>query len=181
MMFADYIFPNLTLKDVLNFLTSPSFEGYLLIIKIIVIVFSFFMLVSIIILLFKTKYLEFRILEDLFEFFNYRSYGVKKILKQWQKTKARLGSGLEPEYKLAVIEADSNLDGILKKLGYSGASMGERLDKINSAILPNIEEVRQAHKIRNNIIHDPDYKLSLEEAKKAILIYEKTLTDLGAL
>ncbi len=80
-----------------------------------------------------------------------------------------------------MIESDSTLDEVLKKMGYLGDTIGERLEKINVAVHPSVEEVRNAHKIRNNIVHDPDFRLNLDEAKKAISIYEKALTDLGAL
>jgi hypothetical protein len=88
---------------------------------------------------------------------------------------------LESEYKLAVIEADSVLDDILKRMGFAGQTLGERLEKLTSASLTNIEEVREAHKTRNNIVHDPNYRLSLDEARKLISIYEKALVDLQAL
>jgi hypothetical protein len=54
------------------------------------------------------------------------------------------------------------------------------LQKVTAGTLPNVEEVWEAHKIRNNIVHDPDYRLSLDEAKRALEIYEKALTDLQA-
>jgi len=73
------------------------------------------------------------------------------------------------------------LDETLKRLGYPGESLGERSEKLTVDILPNLEEVRQVHKIRNNIIHDPTYKLNLGEAKKALAIYEKALINLDAL
>ena len=88
---------------------------------------------------------------------------------------------MESEHKLAVIEADSMLDNILKRMGFGGESLGERLEKLTVASLPNIEDAKEAHKIRSNIIHDPAYKLSLDEAKRIIEIYEKALTDLQAL
>jgi len=73
------------------------------------------------------------------------------------------------------------LDDILKRMGYSGETLGERLNKLTIASLPNLEEAKEAHKIRNNIVHDPDYRLSLDEAKKTIETYERALTDLQAL
>jgi len=88
---------------------------------------------------------------------------------------------LESEAKLALIEADALLDETLKRLGYPGESLGERLEKLTVDILPNLEEIQKIHKIRNNIIHDPTYKLNLEEAKKALVIYEKALINLDVL
>ncbi len=167
--------------NILNLITLPSFQGHLLTIKIFFISFSSLLLVLIIILFARTNFLPNLVWEDIFEFFTYRSVGARKILKQWTKTKGRLETGLESEYKLAVIEADSTLDEVLKKMGYLGETLGERLEKINVAVLPSIEEVRDTHKIRNNIVHDPDYRINSDEAKKSISIYEKALTDLGAL
>jgi len=171
----------LALKEILPFLISPQFSGWLLVLKIIFIVISLILLGFIIFGLFKTTWLKQLIIWNLQEFLTYRHFGLRKIEKEWQKIKGRLVSELESEWKLAVIEADKIMDNILSQMGFKGASLGERLDKVTFAYLSNIEELREAHKIRNNIIHDPTYKLSLEEAKRVITIYEKALTDLQAL
>jgi len=117
-------------------------------------------------------------LQDMTEFLTYRPYGVKKIVKIWSKIKGRLESGSESEYKLAVIEADSILNDILERMGFKGETLGNRLKQVTTAILPSIEEVGEAHKIRNNIVHDPDYKLTLDQTQKALEIYERALRDL---
>lgn len=165
--------------DIFNFLFSPDFPGWLTFLKIIYIFFSVLLLFSIIFTLLRTTWFKKLIILDFFEFFTFRPYGAKKIIKQWTKILARLDSGLESEYKLAIIESDSLLDEILKRMGYAGESLGERLKKVVPDILPNVEQVWEAHKIRNNIVHDPDYRLSLDSAKKAIAIYEKAFSDLG--
>jgi len=163
-----------------NFIFEKA-GGFLIVLKITFFFFSSILFAFLIFLVLKTKYIRFRWLENLFEFFTYKPYGTKRILKQWKKTKARLESGLESEYKLAVIEADSALDSILKALGYLGDTLEEKLGKINTGIIANLEEIKEVHKIRDNIVHDPDYHLSLEEAKKVISVYEKAFIDLGAL
>ncbi len=118
---------------------------------------------------------------DLQEFTTYHPYGVKKLYKQWQKIKMRLDTGLESEHKLAVIEADSILDDTLKKSGFAGETLGEMLEKLTEATVTNLSDVIGAHKIRNNVVHDPDYQMSLDEAHYAIQAYEKALTDLQAI
>jgi hypothetical protein len=121
------------------------------------------------------------ILQDLFEFLTYRPYGLRRIEKQWIKIMEKLETGKEAEYKLAVIEADSMLDNILEKMGYSGENLRDRLKHLTQATIPNLDTLLEAHKIRNNIVHDPDYRLSLEETKKVLAIYEKTFQDIRAL
>lgn len=174
-------FSGLTWEKIIQFILTPQFTGWLLILKIIFIVFSLILLGFIIFALAKTTWLKRLILQDWQEFLTYRPFGLGKIEKEWQKIKARLEAETESEWKLAIIEADKIMDDILNRMGFGGVSLGKRLTKLTTASLPNIEEVKEAHKIRNNIVHDPTYRLSLEEGKRVIGIYEKALTDLQAL
>ena len=171
-------FSGLTSEEIVQFLINPQFSGWLLVIKIIFTVLSLIFLGLIIFFLIKTQWLKRMIIWDLQEFFSYRPFMARKTEKEWQKIKARLETEMESENKLAIIEADKMTDDILNQLGFEGKDLNERLGKMTVETLPNIQEVIEAHKIRNNIIHDPTYKLSAEEAKKALLIYEKALTDL---
>lgn len=168
-------------EDIVSFIVFPPELAWLFVLKVTAIVLSLFFLVVIILLLFRTSWLKYRFWQDIFEFFTYRPFGVKKSTRQWVKIVSRLETGLESEYKLALIEADSMLDDILKKMGHKGESLGERLKKVPQDVVSNIGEVELAHKVRNNIVHDPDYRLSREEAKKTLDIFEKALTDLEAL
>ena len=163
------------MSNILSFIMSPVFLFYL---KVIFIIFALIFVGSIIALLFKNTWLKRRILEDLVEFVAYRPFGAKKTFKQWTKITKRLETGKEAECKLAVIEADSLLNDIFKKMGYSGETIGEILKQLDSTTLPNIEQIWEAHKIRNNVVHDPDYRFTLDEAKKTLGIFEKALRDL---
>jgi hypothetical protein len=159
---------------------APQFEEWLLILKISFIVLSLGMVGFMVFAIIKSSWLKYLILYDAAEFLSFRPYGVKKLEKQWGKITARLDTGLESEYKLAIIEADSMMDDTLKRMGYSGESLGERLEKLTSATLPNIEDIKQAHQTRNNIIHDPDYSLSLDDARSLLGVYERAFRDLQA-
>ena len=156
----------------------PEFTGFFLYLKIIFILISLFFLISIIILLLKSSWLKRRYLESVTEFITYRPFGVKETFKHWNKIIKRLETDREAEYKLAVIEADGLLDSVLEKMGYKGDSFAQRLEQIGPSVLPNLEEVWKVHKTRNNIVHDPDYRLTLAQAKTMLEIYEKTLRDL---
>ncbi|MDP2967548.1 MAG: hypothetical protein Q8N87_04040 [bacterium] len=167
-------------ENLISFFISPSFTEWLLIIKIIFIVLSLLFICFIIFALMKTSWLKFRFLYDVVELLTYRPFGVRKMEKSWKKIAVRTDTGLESEYKLAVIEADNMLDEILKKMGYGGESLGERLEKLTAATLPDIEGIREVHQVRNNIIHDPNYKLSLNETRRLLDIFEKAFKDLEA-
>jgi Zn-dependent protease with chaperone function len=167
-------------ENLISFLVSPIWNNWLLITRAVFIIVSLFLIGLIIFTLFKTSWLKYIFFQDATEILTYRPFGVKKMEKDWRKIVARLDAGLEPEYKLAVIEADNMMNEILKRMGYGGASLGERLEKLTAATLPNIDEVKEVHKVRNNIVHDPNYKLSLEEAKRTLSVFEKALRDLEA-
>jgi len=167
--------------EIINVLNSINFTALLLVAKIIFLIIFALFVIGIIFFLSQSSFLKISYLMDISEFFTYRPYGVRKMVSDWAKITRRLDTGLESEYKLAVIEVDSVLDDILKKMGFAGQTLGERLEKLTSASLTNIEEVREAHKTRNNIVHDPNYRLSLDDARKLIFIYEKALVDLQAL
>ncbi|HXK32374.1 MAG: hypothetical protein A2Z68_01625 [Candidatus Nealsonbacteria bacterium RBG_13_38_11] len=162
------------------FFSSAAFDDLLFYLKILFIVFGVFAIGFIIFALFKSSWLRVYVLYDAAEFFRYKPFGIKRMEKDWRKILARLDTGLESEYKLTVIEADNTMNDILKKMGYGGASLEESLEKLTVATLSNIEELKEAHQIRNNIVRDPDYKLTLDETKKALGIYEKALRDLDA-
>ena len=170
------------IKNIIQWLISPQFTGWLLTVKIVASIIVFAMMAFIVFALFKTLWLKRLLLWDLSEFLTYKPYyGVKKLAKQWAKIVARLESGLESEYKLAVIEADSMLTDVLQASGYAGEGLADRLKQLTPIILSNVDEILESHKIRDSVVHDPNYKLSEEEAKKAVSVFEKALTDLGAI
>ena len=168
-------------QDIFAFIRDPVFEGTLLIVKIVFILISLYLLVWIVVLLFKTQWFHLRFLGDVEGCVGYRSVGFRKATKRWRRISRRLASGKEKEYKLAVVEADRFLDEVLKKIGYQGETMTARLEQIAVSSLSSIDSVRQAHTIRNAIMHEPDYTVTLDEAKKVLGIYEKALREVEML
>lgn len=166
------------MDKIFSYFISPEPSRWLIILKGIFIFFTLFFLFIIILLLRKSSWLKIRFLYDLIEFFTYRPFGLKKINKSWDKIIKRLESGIEAEVKLAVIEADLLFDDTLKKMNIKGDTLEEKLGNLTDSTFSNIEELREAHKIRNNIVYDPDYKLTLEKGKRIISIYEKAFKEL---
>jgi len=163
---------------IVSYIFHPEKWEYFIYVKISFIAVSIIFFVGIIVLLIKSSWLKRRLLEDITEFSAYRPYGAKKIFKQWMAITKKLESKKESEYKLAVIEADSLLEGILKKMGYKGETLSEILEQVDASVLPNINEVKEAHKIRNNLAYDPDYHLTQELAEKTLSAYENAFRSL---
>lgn len=81
---------------------------------------------------------------------------------------------------LSVIDADKLLDQALKKSGYRGKTMGERMVAAQRTFSDN-DTVWYAHKLRNRLVHEPQVRLKKREAQKALAGFKRALNDLGAL
>ena len=167
-------------QDIIDFFVSPPLEGWFLILRTSFILFSLILIGFMIFLLLKSTWFNFRFMYHISEFFTFKPFGAKKIEKDWKKTRIRLETGLESEYKLAIIEADNMLNEMLARMNIQGDGLGGKLENIANSILDNVEEVKQVHKVRNNIIHDPNYKISLEQAKQVLDVFEKAFKSLDA-
>ena len=166
------------MNDINFSILFSQFSALIVYFKVAFLIVALFLLIAIFLLLFKNSWLKYRFLENLTEFFIYRPFGVKKTFKRWAKIIKRLEEKSETECKLAVIEADNLLDEVLKKIGYEGKTMEERLEQVDQKTLPVIDEIREAHRVRNSVVRDPDYHLTPEEAKRVVGIYEQALRDL---
>lgn len=103
-----------------------------------------------------------------------------RSLRAWRQIMARLESEDSNQWRLAVLECDHILNEILKMSGYLG-KMDEKLPKLEKEQLPNIEDVRRAHIIRDKIARDPAFPITKEEAIEVAKIYEQSFRDLNLL
>lgn len=84
-------------------------------------------------------------------------------------------------YNMSVVEGDKLLDKALMEMGLSGRTMGERLKKCGREKFSQTNAVWNAHKLRNQIAHEPGFKLEYHQAKHALAVYRQALRDLGAI
>ena len=96
----------------------------------------------------------------------------------WERIIQRLATEEPKNYLRAILEADSLCDYILKVNGFPGESMGERMKAIKPGQLSNLEDFWRAHKIRNEIAHDPNRPISPSEGDVVMRIYEHVLLEL---
>jgi len=169
------------MDDLFSYIISQALQRRLFSLKFLFLSISLFLGGLIFYLLRKTGWLSYRFTQDLVEFAAFKPLEAIGFEKKWQRIKKRMRKGWEAEAKLAIIEADNLLDELLKRMGYVGESLGERLKQLDEKVLPNINRVWDAHKIRNNIVHDPDYRLSFDRAREIIQIYEEAFKNLEAL
>lgn len=77
----------------------------------------------------------------------------------------------------AILDADKLLDKALSKKGYKG-SVGEKLKK-SKKWFSDLNGVWRAHKLRNQISHELNYKLEDKDIDDALNQFKKALKDLG--
>ena len=169
------------MNEFINSITDPALQETLFPIRVAFIVIGIVFIVFTAWAFVKTGWKKFKWLFDLTEFFSYRAYGYSRITRQWERIKNRLQTPNEAEYKLAIMEADDMLGSLLARIGFMQPTILDRLKNVTPAIIPNVEELIGAHGVRNNIVHDPDYRLTLEQARKTIGVYEDAFRSLDLL
>jgi len=81
---------------------------------------------------------------------------------------------------MAIMNADKLLDKALRQIATPGVTMGDRL-KVSGGKFSKINDVWFAHKVRNQVAHESDYKLNVMTARKVLAIFKRSLKELGAL
>ena len=98
--------------------------------------------------------------------------------EHWIKIMQRFNAGTESDWRLAIVEADSLVDEIFKRIGFDGETLGERIASISEREVHSIPELKDAHKMRNNLVHTPGYKIKREDAERALRHYYNVLEEL---
>jgi len=99
----------------------------------------------------------------------------------WTKVEARLKDGSPDSLRLAIMEADGTVDEVLARMGLSGETFADRLGHLDPSHYTTIDKVWDAHRVRNNLVHTPDFAVSEDKAQEAITNYEAFLKEVKAL
>ncbi len=119
--------------------------------------------------------------KDILEFTKASPYKEIKIPKDWGVLRKRSEDENPSERKLAIIETDEMVCSVLNEMGYKGDTLEESLEDVSTDIIPNKEDLLRAHKTRRDLIYDPNYELSQDDAKEIMDVFEKSLSDLQLL
>jgi len=159
-------------------LISPTFFVIWQGLRIIFLLISIFFIGMIIFLLFKSGYMDYRFKENYAELKKTKPALKVKVDKSWDEVIKQAKDEKEAERKMAIIEADDIVNDVLTQVGYEGESLSEKMEGLSEEIIPNIEEVKDAHKKKRDIVYDPNRSLSREEAVEIVSVYEKVFKDL---
>lgn len=160
---------------IVNYLSSDEFQRSLLWVKLFSAIICSFLLFAIVVLLNRSK-ANWLINEGVSSFRNVNL--PIRLEKKWQQIQDRLEKSDEANLKLAVIEADNFMDDVLKRMALEGKDMGERLEKLTTQQLKSLDDIWDAHRLRNLIVHQTNVSINQNQAKKAIESFEKALKEL---
>lgn len=171
-------------QNIVNFfLTSGFVLRVFFYLKIITIVYTFILLVAIVLIVISSrpKAVIKEIEENLEAAISKEEVGPEAYGSRWQEIVRMVESKDETSWHLAVIEADKFFDNVMKRLGYSGENFSERLKQVHATEVSNLNDIWQSHRIRNLLTHDVNYKLSQDDARRAIGAFERALKDMDIL
>lgn len=107
--------------------------------------------------------------------------GQAVIEERWAKVMKKVSLGTPEAMALAVVEADKIVDDVLKSLGLEGQHMADRLGQLSPDEIKSFDRVWRSHRLRNEIVHSPDFRLSFPDAERALEDFEAFLKEVQAL
>ena len=98
--------------------------------------------------------------------------------RRWENIQSLSNSYNSNDWKQAIIESDIILDEMLRKMGYSGESIGERLKQVEQSDFTTLNQAWEAHKIRNRVAHSgSNFVMSKDEAERVIGLYKEVFSE----
>jgi len=98
--------------------------------------------------------------------------------ERWEVVRMHVASNVPSDWRMAIIEADNILDDMVKRMGYEGKDLGERLRAVEPSDFLSIHSAWEAHKVRNKIAHEGlGFEISQREAKRVIDLYEQVFRE----
>jgi hypothetical protein len=104
-----------------------------------------------------------------------------EVETRWNAIVKRAGSNPPQSYSLAIIDADKLTDEALKRLGFQGEHMADRLEHLNSMNMRTLEALWRVHRLRNELVHAPDFEISDVDAREVLEVYQRFLKELGVI
>lgn len=144
--------------------------------ELFAVVVSAFLIYGIIYATIKSNWLVYKV-DEWTDILGAGSLSKRRTLRGWRQILKRLETDKEQNWKIAVIEADKILAEMLVLNGYKAESVHDQLKKVSPTVLPNIEELKQAHKIRDRIVQEPDFSVSHDQTTQIIRTYANAFRE----
>jgi hypothetical protein len=98
---------------------------------------------------------------------------------RWHYILTLVESPNDSDWRVAIIEADSMMEEILKEKGMSGNTVSELLEGAKESGYRSIQDAWDAHLVRNKIAHEGlDFLISQFEARRTIKMFQNFFEEL---
>ena len=98
---------------------------------------------------------------------------------RWHYIQTLIESPNESDWRVAIIEADSLMEEILKERGIAGDTVSELLEGAKGSGYRSIQDAWDAHLVRNQIAHEGlDFPLSQIEGRRVIKMFQNFFEEL---
>ena len=100
------------------------------------------------------------------------------VNSHWERILNHVDSMNENDWRLAILEADIMLGGLLDTLSLPGDTIGDKLKAVEKSDFTTVDNAWDAHKIRNEIAHSGlSFNLNQREAKRVIDLYRTVFEE----
>lgn len=101
---------------------------------------------------------------------------------RWHYVLTLTESPNDSDWRVAIMEADSMLEELLREKGISGDTLAELLEGARSNGYLHIQDAWDAHLVRNQIAHQGiNFPLSQIEARRIMKLYQNFFEELGVI
>jgi hypothetical protein len=98
---------------------------------------------------------------------------------RWHYIQTLIESPNESDWRVAIIEADSMMEEILKEKGIAGSTVSELLEGAKESGYRSIQDAWDAHLVRNQIAHQgSDFPISQIEGRRVIKMFQNFFEEL---
>lgn len=98
--------------------------------------------------------------------------------ERWEQVLTHVSSESPGDWRLAIIEADIILDELVTRMGYRGASLGDKLKQVEPSDFLTLDSAWEAHKTRNRVAHSgSDFILTQREARRIVDLYTQVFKE----
>ena len=105
---------------------------------------------------------------------------VTRYQTQWLAIENSVSRDNQASWQVAIMNADKLVDQALRESKYKGETMGERM-KSAQKVWRNANHIWGAHKIRNQLAHEVNTKLTYDITLRSLSAFKQGLKDLGAI
>ncbi len=105
------------------------------------------------------------------------SSGDPALAHRWENVIQHIESPNQNDWKQSILEADIILDDILTAMGYRGESIGEKLKRVEPGDFHSLDDAWEAHKVRNQIAHEPGFSITQHDALATVNRYRKVFEE----